>query len=182
MWIPLWPHDDDHDDDDSNFLVSFFFHSRTDFCNLWEWISLWILWFVLYPLLLPPFSMRQSDRSFLPQSRLISACISSCYSASFFSYFSSLSYFICCCFRYFLRYQWSQFGSRTLRRKILCYCNTWLSCNILLSIITLGISLLNFILLKFLILNIFRLTKLMSLLHTKIKISERKRRSLCKVK
>lgn len=39
---------------------------------------------MLYPLLLPPFSMRQSDRSFLPQSRLISACISSCYSASFF--------------------------------------------------------------------------------------------------
>lgn len=176
MWIPLltsrrrprrwW----------QQFSCVFFFHSRTDFCNLWEWISLWILWFVLYPLLLPPFSTRQSDRSFLPQSRLISACISSCYSASFFSYF------ICCCFRYFLRYQWSQFGSRTLRRKTFCYYNTWLSCNILLSIITLDISLLNFILFKFLILNIFRLTKLMSLLHTKIKISERKQRSLCKVK
>lgn len=69
------------------FLCLFFFHSRTDFCNLWEWISLWILWFVLYPLLLPPFSMRQSDRSFLPQSRLISACISSCYSASLFLFF-----------------------------------------------------------------------------------------------
>lgn len=182
MWIPLWPHDDDHDDDDSNFLVSFFFIAGRIFatceseflCGFSDLCSI-LFFFHLFPCVKV---IARFFHSLVLFPRVFPLAIP----LLFFSYFSSLSYFICCCFRYFLRYQWSQYGSRTLRRKILCYCNTWLSCNILLSIITLDISLLNFILLKFLILNIFRLTKLMSLLHTKIKISERKRRSLCKVK